>query len=117
MFVAMDTCIRAIEQWITASAVPALDDHALKLDTLKAGQTQLGGLTFEGLEFAEIIQKVGESAGKISQINMQVGLTQQVLDANDTTLKAAVEANDFALKAKLEAHDANIKGQFVMQQR
>ena len=42
MAVAMDTRIRAIEQRITASAVPALDDHALNLDTLKDGQAQLG---------------------------------------------------------------------------
>ena len=34
-------------------------------------------LTSEGLEFAEIIQKVGESAGSIAQMNLQVGLTQQ----------------------------------------
>ena len=51
----LSTRMRAIEQWITASAVLALDDHDLKLDTLKAGQAQLGGLTFEGVEFAEII--------------------------------------------------------------
>ena len=32
--VAMEARMRAIEQWIIASAIPALDDHALKLDTL-----------------------------------------------------------------------------------
>ena len=46
MAVAMETSMRAIEQWITVSAIPALDDHALKLNTLKAGQAHLGGLTF-----------------------------------------------------------------------
>ena len=65
MAVAMEARMRAIEQWITASAIPALDDHALKLDTLKAGQAHLGGLTFEGLEFAEIVQKVSEIARSI----------------------------------------------------
>ena len=50
-------------------------------------------------------------------MNLQVGLMQQALDANDTALKAVVEANDLALKAKLEAHDASIKEQFVIQQR
>ena len=74
MVFAVEARMLAIEQWIMASAIPALDDHALKLDTLKAGQAHLGGLTFDGLEFAEVIQKVGTSAGKISQINLQVGL-------------------------------------------
>ena len=73
----MEARMRAIEQWITASAIPAFDDHVVKLDTLKAGRAQLGGLTLEGLEFAAVIQEVGGSAGKISQINLQVGLMQQ----------------------------------------
>ena len=51
------------------------------------------------------------------QINLQVGLMQQALDANHTSPKAAVEANGLALKAKLEAHNANIKEQLVIQQR
>ena len=99
------------------SAIPALDDHALKLDTLKAGQAHLGGLTFEGLEFAEIVQKVNESADKINQANLRVGLMQQALDANVAARKAAVQANDQALKARLESHDSEIKQQLVIQQQ
>ena len=76
MAVAMEARMRAIEQWITASAIPALDDHASKLDTVKAGQAHLGGLTCEGLEFAEVLQKVSESADKINHTNLQVGLMQ-----------------------------------------
>ena len=113
MAVAMEARMRAIEQWITVLGIPALDDHALKLDTVKAGQAHLGGLTFEGLEFAEIVQKVSESADKINQVNLQVGLMQQALDANDATLKAAVQANVQALKARLESHDSEIKQPFV----
>ena len=67
MVVAMEARERAIEQWIMASAIPALDDYALKLDTLKADQAQLGGLTLEGLEFAEVIQKVGKAQGRSSR--------------------------------------------------
>ena len=117
MAVTMEARMRAIEQWITVSAISALDDHALKLDTLKAGQAHLGGLTFEGLEFAEIVQKVSESADNINQVNLQVGLMQQALDPNDVALKAAVQANNQALKARLESYDSEIKQQFVIQQQ
>ena len=40
---AMEASKRAIEQWIIAAAIPALDDHGLKLDALQVGQAQPGG--------------------------------------------------------------------------
>ena len=58
MAVAMEAHMRAIETWIISSEITALDNHVLKLDTLKAGRAQMGSLTFEGPELAEIVQKV-----------------------------------------------------------
>ena len=44
MVVAVDTRMRAVEGRISLSRVPTLDDHAVKLDMLKARQAQMGGL-------------------------------------------------------------------------
>ena len=74
----------------------------------------MGSFTFEGLEFAEIVQKVRESAGKLAQVNLRVGLMQPALDANDVAPRAAVEANDRLLKARQKSPYFEIKQQHVI---